>query len=217
MKAVRVFALGAVILLAGCAGPIERWIVQTRVHQGDVAMARHNVHDARIAYRLALRLAPKDAKARSGFVVASVGAATTLYEKGDFDDANAVIKEALGYDPQSIRLQSLRESITQAKLKREIVLSNYPTYAAAGAQIATSYASFTSENALILKSIKRFRYTYDTTDLKDAIKQSYALQLDLAKTTNRLIAYRQLVESGVPTTGTATPNTTGGTSLLPLP
>ena len=217
MNVLRWVALGSIVLMTGCAGPIERWIVQTRVHQGDIALERQNAHDARIAFRLALRVNPKDATARAGFVAASIISATQLYEKGDFDDANAVIKEALSYNAQSIRLQALRDRITQAKLKREIVLSNYPTYAASGTQIATSYKSFASENLLILKSLKRFTYTYDTSDLKDAIKESYSLQLDLAKTTNRLIAYRQLVESGLPATSATSGTTTGGGSLLPLP
>ena len=46
-------------LLTGCAGSIERWIVNTRVHQGDVALERGNARDAELAYRLALRVDPK--------------------------------------------------------------------------------------------------------------------------------------------------------------
>ena len=71
-------------------------------------------------------------------------------------------------------------------------------------------------NALLLRSLKRFGYTFDTEHLTTAIKSSYELQLEIAKDTNRLIVYRQLVSSGVPETP-AESTTFGAASLLPLP
>ena len=71
-------------------------------------------------------------------------------------------------------------------------------------------------NTLLLKNLKRFGYTFDADDLTAAIKRSYELQLEVAKNTNRLIVYRQLVTSGVPETPSQS-TTFGAASLLPLP
>jgi tetratricopeptide (TPR) repeat protein len=204
------------VLLTGCAGPIEEWIVNTRVHQGDAALRRGNVRDAELAYRLALRVDPQDARARAGYVEAAAGLAQAEYTKGDFDDGLATISEGLSVDSQSVRLAALKTTIEQAKLKREIVISNYPTYRESGVQIQRAYEQLETTNKLLLRSLHRFGYTFDADDLTNAIKRSYELQLDVVKNTNRLIAYRQLVTSGVPAAeqGATTGNTT---SLLPLP
>lgn len=209
------FALLA-LTLSGCAGSIERWIVDTRVHQGNVALAHENPQDAELAYRLALRIDPSSVSARTGFVSAAALLAQAQYARGDFDDALSTITGALRYDPASVRLAALKIAIENAKLKREIVISNYPTYREAGIQLQRSYEQLDLANKLILKSLKRFSYTYDTSDLTRAIRQSYELQLELGKNTNRLAAYRQTVESGAPVNeNTETSASTG--SLLPLP
>jgi len=208
-------ALG-LIALTGCAGPIEHWIVNTRVHQGQVALARGNVKDAQLAYSLALRIDPTDPRARAGFVQASADFAQELYSKGDFDDALAVIADGLKYDPSSVRLEALKGQLEDAKLKREIVISNYPTYKDAGMQIQHAYQQLDVANKAILASLKRFSYTYDPDELTAAIKHSYDLELDVARNTNRLITYRQIVSSGVPETTHAT-TSAGAGSLLPLP
>jgi tetratricopeptide (TPR) repeat protein len=205
-----------VLALTGCAGTIERWILDTRVHQGDVAMDGGNVRDAELAYRLALRVDPKDVRASQGFVRAAAGLAQAEYAKGAFDDALATIRDGLAIDPQSVRLDALKTEIETAKLKREIVISNYPSYRETGTQIQQSYAQLDTINKGLLRSLRRFVLTFDSDDLTDAIKRSYELELDLAKNTNRLIAYRQVVTSGTPSVETeGTAGTT--TSLLPLP
>jgi tetratricopeptide (TPR) repeat protein len=211
-------AFVAMMLLSftGCAGSIERWIVDTRVHQGDVALARGNVRDAELAYRLALKVDPKSVRAQAGYVLAAAGLAQAEYSKGLFEDALATIREGQAVDPESVRLDGLKTEIENAKLKREIVISNFPTYRSAGSGIAQAYGQLDATNKLLLKSLRRFNYTFDSDDLTDAIKRSYELELDLAKNTNRLIAYRQVVTSGVP----QAPSAAGGgatTSLLPLP
>lgn len=215
-RAVAAAAAGAVLIASGCAGSIERWIVDTRVHQGDVAQERGNARDALLAYRLALRVDPYDRRARTGFVDAAGSLAQAEYAKGDFDDALATIHDGLAIDPASLRLAALQTVINQAKLKREIVISNYPSYHETGLQILRAYQELDSENKLLLRSLRRFGYTFDGDDLTDAIKRSYELQIDLAKNTNRLIVYRQLVTSGVP--APASESAPPGTrSLLPLP
>jgi tetratricopeptide (TPR) repeat protein len=218
LKTLRPLLLALPLLLStGCAGTVEHWIVNTRVNQGDVALERGNLHEAATAYRLALRVNPHDARARTGFAEASADIAEADFRKGDFDDASATITEAQKYDPQNVRLQALRSELEDARLKREIVISNYPTYQGAGLQIQSSYRTLNELTKAILVSLKRFNYTYDTQALTKAIQDSYELQLEVAKNTNRLIAYRQLVESGVPGSEQAAQSTAPVGSLLPLP
>jgi tetratricopeptide (TPR) repeat protein len=209
--------LTAVVLalsLAGCAGSIERWIVDTRIHQGDLALANGNAADALLSYRLALRVDPGNARAQTGFVLAAADEAQVQYAHGHFDDALATIDDALQIDPTSVRVDALKTQIEDAKLKQEIVSSNYPTYQHAEQELELSYAHIDEANLLLMKSLRRFGYTYDVADLTSAIKQSYELQLESARDTNRLIAYRQLVQSGAPQAVQA-PSAAG--SLLPLP
>ena len=59
-------------------------------------------------------------------------------------------------------------------------------------------------------------YKRQTQDLTRAIEDSYELQRQIARDTNRLIIYRQLVQSGVPATEKAAATAVSG-SLLPLP
>jgi tetratricopeptide (TPR) repeat protein len=210
-------ALSAAWLLAGCASSIENWIVNTRVHQGDTALAHGNVNDAALAYRLALRVDPRNSRARAGFVQAAAELAQVQYSKGAFDEALATVEGGLAVDPESLRLEALKTTIDQAKLKREIVISNYPTFHATGLEIQRAFAQLNVTNALLLRSLKRFGYTFDADDLTAAIKRSYELQLDIVKNTNRLIVYRQLVTSGVPETPAQSATSGGTTSLLPLP
>ncbi|HEY5340701.1 MAG TPA: tetratricopeptide repeat protein [Candidatus Aquilonibacter sp.] len=206
----------ALFACAGCAGPIERWVVNTRVHQGEVALQRGNLQDAELSYRLALSVNPSDERARDGFVQTSADLAQSLYTRGNFDDALAAIAAGLRYDPSSVRLAALKGQIEDATLKREIVISNYPTYKDAGISLSHAYQQLTVTDKMILANIKRFSYTYDTADLTAAIKSSYDLELDVARNTNRLITYRQIVSSGVPESSHATSNV-NASSLLPLP
>lgn len=114
-----------------------------------------------------------------------------------------------------MRLAALKATIGQAKLEREIVISNYPTYRAAGLELQRAFKQLDATNALLLRNLRRFGNTLDASELVAAIKRSYELQLEVARNTNRLILYRQLVTSGVPE---ATESTTfGAGSLLPLP
>jgi tetratricopeptide (TPR) repeat protein len=208
--------LALLMTLCGCAGSIEHWIVNVRVHQGDAALVRGNVREASLAYGLALRVDPTDVRAQAGYVEAAAGLAKDEYTKGDFEDAMATIAHGLAVDPQSVRLEGLKTTIEQARLKREIVISNYPTYGQSGLAIEKAYVQLDTTNKLLLRSLHRFGYTFDANDLTDAIKRSYELQLDISKNTNRLIVYRQLVTSGVPA-ATSTVTSGSSSSLLPLP
>jgi tetratricopeptide (TPR) repeat protein len=210
-----VLAVGTLVTASGCAGPVERWIVNTRIHQGDAALAHENVQEAESSYQLALKVDPTNVRARAGFVAAAAAYAQVQYEKGQLSDALATLDEASKYDPASVRVQALRTTIQQGKLNQEIVISNYPTYSTTGQQIEKAFADLDVSNKTVIKSLRRFNYTYDTQDLTKAIEDTYDLQSDVTRNLNHLIAYRQLVESGVPAEHVDTPGTSG--SILPLP
>jgi len=206
------------VALSGCAGPIEQWILNTRVHQGDAALAQGSLSEAELAYRLALKIDPTDSRARTGFSLVTADIADSQFKAGRLDDALVTIAGAVKYDPQNVRLQSLRSEIEAAKIKREIIVSNYPTFKETGSQIARSYQLLRVMNQKITASLKKFNYNFNLTELTSAIRQSYALNLEVARNTNRLIAYRQLLEQGVPGAATAAEaGSTRPTSLLPLP
>jgi tetratricopeptide (TPR) repeat protein len=214
-KRLLVLSLLGIFALSGCAGSIERWIVNTRVHQGDVALNNGNPDDAVVAYELALRVNPHDPRAQAGFVEASADEAQVQYTHGHFDSGLETISRGLRVDPTSVRLDALKTQIENAKLKQEIVISNYPTYQRAGQELELSYRRLNVANTLLIKRLTRFGYTYDVADLTAAIRQSYELQLEVAHLTNRLISYRELVQTGGPQPA-ALPQSSSG-SLLPLP
>lgn len=214
----------AVLLLAcatlplgasGCAPSIASWIVKERNQQGDIALRRGNYPDASVAYQLALKLDPVNVHARTGLTNVQIRLAQTLFAASRFDEAVEALSVAARFTPGDDRVATLHNEIVQAQIKRDIVVSNYPLYKVTGASLRRSYTQLKTQNQAILAALKRFDYTYDTADLSAAIKQSYALNEEIARLTNRLQQYRQLVESGVPEHGAE--NLAPPASLLPLP
>ncbi|HEY0393453.1 MAG TPA: tetratricopeptide repeat protein [Candidatus Elarobacter sp.] len=199
----------------GCASSVAQWIVRERNHQGDVALQHGNYPDASVAYQLALKIDPANPHARSGLTNVQVRLAQTLFAASKFENAIDALAVAAHYSPNDDRVRSLRGEIEQAEIKRDIVVSNYPSYKVTGASIRRGYNQLKTLNRDISNSLLRFDYTYDTADLSTAIRQSYALNEEVARLTNRLQTYRQLVESGVPEH--ATENLAPPASLLPLP
>jgi hypothetical protein len=214
----RSFLVLAAVLAAssGCAGKIERQISATRNHQGDIALEGGRVEDAAIAYRLALRTEPGDEHARAGLVAAELLVADQQFQNSKFDDALVSLATASRYDPQNVRLTALRSEIEQAKVKREIVMSNFPAYSDTGAQIRRSYGDLKKLDAKVIAGLERFDYTFDTAQLTQAIRDSYSLAEEVTRNTNRLIVYRKLVETGAAGRTTEAPAGANG-SLLPLP
>ncbi len=206
-----VFPLGT----TGCASSIAQWIVETRNHQGDVALSHKNFPDASVAYQLALQIDPANQHARAGLTTVQVRIAETLFAASKFEDAIAALALASKFSPSDDRVQSLKAAIEQAQIKRDIVVSNYPQYQVTGTGLRRAYAQLRQQNAEILAALQRFDYTYDTADLSTAIRQSYALNEEVTRLTNRLSQYRQLVESGIPEHGTD--SVAPPASLLPLP
>jgi len=217
-RTLRLLALGLVLLaVGGCAGSIEQAIVATRNHQGDLAMSNRNYADAALAYRLALQLSPSDEHARAGLAEVQLKLADQLYQNSKFDEALAALAVAAKYDPQSVRLAALRSEVDDARIKREIVVSNFPAYRDNELAIRRSYASLKTQSAAVVAALQRFDYTYDSAQLSKAIQASYELNSEVARLTQRLINYRQLVESGSPEKPAETSTTSSAASLLPLP
>jgi tetratricopeptide (TPR) repeat protein len=205
----------SLVLLSGCAGGVRDYIVTQRNAQGDRAMDGGNLKDAALAYRLALELNANDEHARTGLASVQTQLAVSEFEAGKLDDALASLAIAAKYDPQSVRIAELRAQIDQAKLKQSIVISNYPAYRETGVQLRHSYESLRQLDNAIIAALQRFDYTYDSDHLTDAIRQSYTLNEEVNRLTNRMVNYRELVESGAPQRG-QTPLAPAA-SLLPLP
>jgi tetratricopeptide (TPR) repeat protein len=199
----------------GCAPAIASWIVKERNHQGDVALARGNYPDASVAYQLALKLDPANRHARTGLTTVQLGLAQTFFAAAKFDDALEALAVAARSSPGDDRVSTMHNEIVQAQVKRDIVVSNYPAYKVTAASLRRAYTQLKAQDQVILLALKRFDYTYDTTDLSIAIRQSYALNEEVARLTNRLQQYRQLVESGIPEHGGE--SLAPPASLLPLP
>jgi tetratricopeptide (TPR) repeat protein len=217
MKRLPVLALmlALCVPLAACTSGPRDFVVAQRNHQGDLALSRGNLTEAKTGYALALQMSPTDEHAREGLVDVLTRLAEQQYEHSDFEGALEALARAKTYDPQSVRVAELHDQVVQARVKRQIVIANYPNFSATGKLITKSYQDIPPLSKAIVKSLTRFEYTYDSANLTDAIKQSYSLQEEITRLTNRLVNYRQLIESGAPARGAEAPATSG--SLLPLP
>ncbi|MGB8267259.1 MAG: hypothetical protein WCE44_13090 [Candidatus Velthaea sp.] len=214
---VRALIACALLATTGCASGVAQWIVQTRDRQGDIALSHLNYADASVAYQLALKIDPTDKHAATGLVSVQLRLAETAFAASKFEDAIDALMIAAKYSPNDDRVASQRSQIEQAEIKRDIVVSNYPAYRETGAQIRRSYDAVKTQSAAISLELRRFNYTYDTADLTKAIQLSYELNADIARYTNRLVQYRQLVESGVPERAHAEETLAPPASVLPLP
>jgi len=217
LKKLAFLLLGAIAMLtsSGCAGSVESWIVRTRDHQGDRALEARNLKDAALAYRLALDINPQDAHARTGAISVQLTLAENAYRLGKLEDAINYLSVAERISPKNPAVIDLRQQLTQARLKRDIVISNYPAYKAAGQDLIRSYTGLKTLNASIVTSLKRFQYSYDTIDITRAIENSSELASEVSRDTARLIRFRQTVETG--TGETETEHLGAPSSLLPLP
>ena len=205
----------AVIALSGCAGSIESWIVRTRDHQGDRALAGGNIKDAALAYRLALDIDPNDAHARAGAISVQLQLAEEAYRNGKLEEAINQMSIALKIAPKDPSVLDLQQQLSEARLKREIVISNYPTYKAAGQDLVRSYVQLRTLIDAVVVSLKRFQYSYDTVDITKAIENSTELTTDMTRNTARLVRFRQVVETG--TGQSEAVHLAAPSSLLPLP
>ncbi len=106
--------------------------------------------------------------------------------------------------------------IEQAKIRREIVISNYPLYGSINAAFKPTFKQIQASNIEIEKQVKAFSSDFDTAHLTKAIIQSYDLEDEVHRMALRMINYRSVVTSGV---GKAAkpPAESEAPSLLPIP
>ena len=216
LLALTVTAAACMLATTGCASTVERWIVNTRNHQGDVALEHGNDADASVAYQLALRVDPANVHAKTGLVSVQRRLAFKLFATSRFDESVAALQIAAKYAPGDERITALQSEIEQAEIKRDIVVSNYPAYRETGSSIRRQVDGLGQSSKQIAATLRRFDYTYDSNELTDALRQTYELTDEIKRITTRLTRYRQLVDSGVPENAAAAA-VEPPASLLPLP
>jgi len=205
----------AAFMLCGCAAPLSRRIVSLRNAQGDAAMANHDLSEARKEYALALALSPANAHARQGLAHVMFLNAGADFINAKLDQAQSEVAAALKYAPNDAATQALKGQIDQAKIRREIVIANYPLYASVGASLGESLKAVDATKKDVEKQLRSFDYDYDTAHLQKAIVESYDLQQDMHRIMLRLVAYRNLVTSGA--SKSRAPIQTQTPNLLPIP
>ncbi len=210
-----VCALALATAGTGCAGGLTGFIVAQRNHQGDMALEAGNLKEALLAYRLAITVNSQDEHARAGLARAEIGQAEKSFELSRFEEAANALAVASKYDPGNVRAAELKAKVDQARVKREIVVSNYPTYKETGLALRKAYSQLHVQSNAITLALERFDYTYDSAELLKAIAASKLLGADVSRLTTRLNNYRQLVEAGSPEKSGAP--LAPAASLLPLP
>ena len=194
----------AALLLAttGCASSISSWIVQTRNHQGDVALDHEN-RRRRLGRLSAARCGSirTTPHARAGLVAVQARIAQTALHRLAVRGCGARRSTSpTSYAPGDARIEALRcadrAGRDQARHRR-LELSRVPRDRRRHPRARSS--QLRSEAAEIAATLHRFDYTYDSNELTQAIRQSYELDAQShAASRDRLIQYRQLVDSGAP-------------------
>jgi hypothetical protein len=179
-------------------------------------LEHQNDADASVAYQLALRVDPANEHAKTGLVAVQRRIATRLFQTSKFDEAVAALQIASRYAPGDDRIAALQGQIEQAEIKRDIVVSNYPAYRETGGSIRRQVDGIAQSGKQLAVTLRRFDYTFDSSDLTDAIRQTFELTDETQRIARRLVRYRQLVDSGVPETADSSAAEPAA-SLLPLP
>jgi tetratricopeptide (TPR) repeat protein len=203
------------VALAGCAGTVTRWMVDLRTSQGDSALAQSSLVEAEKEYDLALRLDPHDARARTSLARVLFLQARADFNASALDQAGSEISEARKYAPADAAAQALASQIEQAKIRREIVLSNYPLYESMGSSMTDSLKTLTATQKEIAKQLKAFNADFDTGHLTKAIVAAYDVEDEAHRLTVRLVSYRGLVASGA--SASRAPAESETPNLLPIP
>jgi tetratricopeptide (TPR) repeat protein len=201
---------------SGCAQPLTHWMVNLRTSQGDTALAREkpNFVEAEKEYKLALALDPKNTHARAGYAKALYLTAKQDFATSKLDEAASEIEEALKYAPNDAATLAFANEIEKAKIRREIVVANYPLYGSINAALKPVFKQIATSDMAIEKQVKAFSSDFDTAHLKKAIVETYDLEDEVHRMGLRLTNYRALVQSGQKTT----PAVQGeAPSLLPIP
>lgn len=204
-------ALGA----SGCAGPITQWMINVRNAQGDAALERPSLPEAEKEYRLALALDHRNTHARAGLAKVLYLRAKVDFVESKLDEAADDIAQSLRYAPDDAAALALSSEVGQAKIRREIVISNYPLYGSIAAAVAPAIKSIAEGDKVIQKEVKAFSSDFDTAHLTKAIVTSYDLQDELRRLAQRLVIYRGYVTSGQ--AKATAPSGATAPSLLPIP
>jgi len=215
----RIAAAAAFIALAlsasCCAGALTQRLVDLRTSQGDAALIAGSLEEAEKEYALALKLDPHNSHARTGLARVLFLQARAAFIDSKLDDAQIEIAGALRYAPEDDATKALSSQIDQAKIRREIVLANYPLYETVGASLTDSLKTLAASQHEIALQLKAFRSDFDATHLTKAIIAAYALQDEEHRLASRIVAYRALVTSGE--AKTKPPAQSETPSLLPVP
>jgi tetratricopeptide (TPR) repeat protein len=209
------FAAAAAVATSGCAGTVTHWMVDLRSSQGDSAAAHDSFQEASKEYALALKLDPHNEHAREGLASVLFLQARSEFVRSKLDQAQLDIQEARKYAPDDVAMQALANQIDQAKIRREIVLANYPLYEAVGTSLTDSLKTLTASQKEVAKQLKAFESDFDTTHLTKAIVASYDLEDEAHRVTVRIASYRSLVSSGAPKARAPAQSETP--NLLPIP
>lgn len=208
-------ALLCTLGLSGCAQSISHRIVDLRNAQGDAALAAPNLADAEKEYGLALALDPKNVHARAGLAKVLFLRAKADFAASKLDEASAEVTEAQRYAPNDASTLALANEIDQAKIRREIVIANYPLYGSITTTLKPAFKQIDATNKEIAKQVKVFSGDFDTVHLTKAIIESYDLEVEAHRLGLRLITYRGLVQSGAEKPNA--PAQAQAPSLLPIP
>lgn len=203
----------ALLCLSGCG--VTQWMVNLRTSQGDTALERSSLIEAEKEYELALKLDPHNAHARSGLARVLFLQARADFINSKLDEAAVAIARAERYAPDDATTRALAGQIDQAKLRREVVLANYPLYEPVGVSLADSLKTLAVTQEDMATQIKAFRSDFDTAHLTRAIIASYDLEDATHRVTQRLIRYRALVATGAPKA--RAPSASEIPNLLPVP
>ena len=214
-RAAAAVAACAAMAASGCAGALTHWMVDLRTSQGDSAAAHDNLVEAQKEYALALKLDPRNEHARSGLARVLFLQARLDFVGSKLDQAQLDIAEARRYAPEDPAMAALANQIDQAKIRREIVLANYPLYEAVGTSLTDSLKTLTASQKEIAKQLKAFESDFDTAHLAKAIVASYDLEDEAHRVTGRIASYRSLVSSGAPKARAPAQSETP--NLLPIP
>src|SRR5579863_1491276 len=190
--------MAAALLCAGCAGAFTQRLVELRTSQGDAALATKSLVEAQKEYVLALKLDPHAAAARSGLARTLFLQARADFIDSQLDQAQIDVEGALKYAPGDDAARALAAQIEQAKIRREIVLANYPVYESVGASLTDSLKALTATQKEVAVQLKLFRADFDSGHLTRAITASYGLEDEAHRTASRIVSYRSLVTSGAP-------------------
>lgn len=215
-RALILAAVAAVLATAGCTSTFKDRIVDLRNAQADAALDNHNIVEAEKEYGLALSLAPDNEHARAGLIRALYLHAKDNYANGKIDDAAVEVQRGLKLAPKDAGLLDLASAIDQARIRRDVVVGNFPSYKTIGDGIS----SLLTANALSGKDIQRelhlFHTDYDVAHLRKAITMSAVLEDEQHRVTQRLIAYKGQIEAGAPVETQST-SQSESPGLLPIP